>query len=34
MANISPDVDIGKVFPEDVGVKVIVFIVTADPEVY
>jgi hypothetical protein len=34
MANISPDVDIGKVFPVVTGVKVIVFIVTADPEVY
>ena len=33
-ANIEPTVDIGKVLPEDVGVKVIVFIVTADAETY
>jgi hypothetical protein len=36
--NISAAVDIGKVFPVDVGVKVIVFIVTfivtPDPELY
>ena len=32
--NILPDVDIGKVFPEDVGVGAIVFIVTADAELY